>query len=361
MEGREAAMSYTGGPNPPPPPPFFYPIGAFTSQSAIPLHAPPGFRPIFNFPNSQPPPGFVSHGIHMGMVPSPSMQQPNPPPPRPPPPPTAATTVVKEEEKRGRPRKYVPDNPISEIGFSSSLSDPNAPKRARGRPPGSGRKQRLASLGEWINSSAGHAFTPHLITVESGEDIVSKVLCFSKQKPRALCIMSGMGSVSDVTLCQTGSIVPTASFEGDFKILSLGGSYLVDEEGESRSRIGGITVSLPHPDGYLIGGGAVKLIAASLVQVVVCSFTYLSPKAKKTKQENSYREDDNNNNHEETQENKNMDTPNKSEAATESAAEAAQTPPGFSGSGWSEGSGSGNRSSDSRDNNNLTDIDLTRG
>ncbi|CAN8285303.1 unnamed protein product [Cochlearia groenlandica] len=40
-----------------------------------------------------------------------------------------------------------------------------------------------------------------------------------------------------------------------------------------------------------------------------------------------------------------METPNKSEAVTESAAEAAQTPPCFSGSGWSGGSGSGNKSS----------------
>jgi hypothetical protein len=88
------------------------------------------------------------------------------------------------KKKRGRPRKYVPDGQVS-LGLSpmpcvskkskdsSSMSDPNAPKRARGRPPGTGRKQRLANLGEWMNTSAGLAFAPHVISVGSGE-VISK-------------------------------------------------------------------------------------------------------------------------------------------------------------------------------------------
>lgn len=57
-------------------------------------------------------------------------------------------------------------------------------------------------------------------------------------------------------------------FQGRFEILSLGGSYLVNEEGGSRSRNGGMSVSLSGPEGHVIGGGIGMLIAASLVQVL---------------------------------------------------------------------------------------------
>lgn len=161
------------------PPPFYFPRGPFSSQSASAIHAPPGFRPMSN-PNLQQqqqhqfPLGEqrhhqdFSHGIHMGMAAaasssSPTMQQP-PPIPTPPPHHSVAAAAAEEpmmvKKKRGRPRKYVPDNnegcdlelsPMQSLqkpNISSPVSDPNAPKRARGRPPGTGRKQRLANLGQ---------------------------------------------------------------------------------------------------------------------------------------------------------------------------------------------------------------------
>ncbi|XP_012857640.1 PREDICTED: uncharacterized protein LOC105976914 isoform X2 [Erythranthe guttata] len=43
-------------------------------------------------------------------------------------------------------------------------------ERARkGRPPGTWSKQKLAPLGEWMNTSAGLAFTPHVLHVRVGE------------------------------------------------------------------------------------------------------------------------------------------------------------------------------------------------
>jgi hypothetical protein len=41
----------------------------------------------------------------------------------------------------------------------------------------------------------------------------------------------------------------------------------VNEEGGSKSRTGGLSVSLSGPEGHVIGGGIGMLIAASLVQV----------------------------------------------------------------------------------------------
>ncbi|URD85183.1 AT-hook protein 1 [Musa troglodytarum] len=135
------------------------------------------------------------------------------------------------KKKRGRPRKYGPDGsmslaltpPSSALGFSSNpMSDPAA--KHRGRPPGSGKKQQLDALG-----APGIGFTPHIITVKVGE--------------------------------------------GRFDIISLSGSFLLTEEGSTRSRSGGLSVALAGSDGRILGGGvAGMLVAATPVQVVVASF-----------------------------------------------------------------------------------------
>lgn len=150
-----------------------------------------------------------------------------------------------------------------------------------------------------IDSDCSFSLSPLHFTFS--QDIVSKVLSFSQQRPRALCIMSGTGTVSSVTLRQPASTAPSLTFEvsksftqltkkktqnlqnlkilnitqkslccmqGRFEILSLGGSYLVNEEGGSKSRTGGMSVSLSGPEGHVIGGGIGMLIAASLVQVL---------------------------------------------------------------------------------------------
>lgn len=54
-------------------------------------------------------------------------------------------TVTKR--RRGRPRKYEVDG--DRVGRSSSLPE-SLPKRAPGRPQGSGRRQFLASMGEFL-------------------------------------------------------------------------------------------------------------------------------------------------------------------------------------------------------------------
>ncbi|KAL1828383.1 hypothetical protein DCAR_0207588 [Daucus carota subsp. sativus] len=193
------------------------------------------------------------------------------------------------KKKRGRPRKYGPDGANMSLALSPLPSNPSAgdvmqgemEKKNRGRPRGSGRKQRLASLGEWMNSSAGMAFTPHVIHIAQGEDIASKLLAFAQQRPRALCVMSATGSISAVTLRQPLSSDSTLTYEGHFEILCLSGSYLVSDEGGPTNRTGGLSISVCTPDGLVIGGAiGGRLVAASLVQAIVCSFVYDGPKSK---------------------------------------------------------------------------------
>ena len=56
--------------------------------------------------------------------------------------------------------------------------------------------------------------------------------------------------------------------QGHFEILSLTGSFIPSETGGTRSRAGGMSVSLAGPDGRVFGGGLAGLfIAAGPVQV----------------------------------------------------------------------------------------------
>ncbi|KAH7387226.1 hypothetical protein KP509_16G011500 [Ceratopteris richardii] len=205
--------------------------------------------------------------------------------------PYAGSGLESVKKKRGRPRKYglegslaLTVSPIS--AFAPSPSSPSQ-KRGRGRPPGSGKNQQLAALGELMLGSIGAGFTPHAITIATGEDIASRIMSFSQQGPRGICILSANGAISNVTLRQPSISGGIVTYEGRFEILSLSGSFLLTELGGTRSRTGGLSVSLAGPDGRVVGGSiAGVLIAASPVQVIVgsflCNSKKLLPKALKT-------------------------------------------------------------------------------
>ncbi|GAV69823.1 DUF296 domain-containing protein [Cephalotus follicularis] len=192
------------------------------------------------------------------------------------------------KKKRGRPRKYTPDGNIAlglsptpipssasvghggdSVGSAGGTPASETPsKKARGRPPGSGKKQ-LDALG----GVGGVGFTPHVILVKAGEDIASKIMAFSQQGPRTVCILSANGAICNVTLRRPAMSGGTVTYEGRFEIISLSGSFLLSENNGNRSRTGGLSVSLAGSDGRVLGGGvAGMLMAASPVQVIVGSF-----------------------------------------------------------------------------------------
>ncbi|KAG7566212.1 PPC domain [Arabidopsis suecica] len=199
-------------------------------------------------------------------------------------PPSGDTSL---KRKRGRPRKYGQDGSVS-LALSPSISNvsPHSNKRGRGRPPGSGKKQRLSSIGEMMPSSSGMSFTPHVIVVSIGEDIASKVISFSHQGPRAICVLSASGAVSTATLLQPAPSHGTITYEGLFELISLSTSYLNTTDNDYPNRTGSLAVSLASSDGRVIGGGiGGPLIAASQVQVIVGSFIWAIPKGKIKKRE----------------------------------------------------------------------------
>ncbi|KAJ6809117.1 putative AT-hook motif nuclear-localized protein 1 [Iris pallida] len=220
------------------------------------------------------------------------------------------------KKKRGRPRKYAPDGsvvmPLNPTPISSSMPAGEYPaasaaaavaaaalKRSRGRPGPVGKHHQLqqplsiefGSPGEMVACSAGANFTPHIITVAAGDDVTMKIISFSQQGHRAICILSANGVISNVTLRQPDSSGGTLTYEGRFELLSLSGSFMPSESGGTKSRSGGMSVSLASPDGRVVGGGvAGLLVAASPVQVVVGSFLpsyQLEQKTKKPRYEST--------------------------------------------------------------------------
>ncbi|RZR83672.1 hypothetical protein BHM03_00010348, partial [Ensete ventricosum] len=186
-------------------------------------------------------------------------------------PPSAAlaAAVVREEKpaseisgmaaepikKRGRPRKYGPDGcllrPLNPMSISASVP-------AGVRMPRTSRILfsflNCIDAGEMEASSAGTNFTPHVITVASGEVLLSKP------------------QISFNSLWVLLFISEPAVYQGRFELLSLSGSFMPTENGGTGSRSGGLSVSLASPDGRVVGGGvAGLLVAASPVQVTPLS------------------------------------------------------------------------------------------
>ncbi|CAL5025715.1 unnamed protein product [Urochloa decumbens] len=276
-----------------PPPPGMQP-GAANVMHGMPL----AFNPMASPGASSPmrpadvPPG----AMYRPDSGAPGMQQQQQPTPQPHPGSGGGAAVIGGgsggelvKKKRGRPRKYGPDGtvglglkPAAEAGGQSGGggSNSNPDGKRRGRPPGSGKKKQLDALG-----SSGTSFTPHIITVKPNEDVASKIMAFSQQGPRTTCIISANGALCTATLRQPATSGGIVTYEGHFDILSLSGSFLLAEDGDTRSRTGGLSVALAGSDGRIVGGCvAGMLMAATPVQVVVGSFIAEGKKAKEEQQ-----------------------------------------------------------------------------
>ncbi|GJY21239.1 AT-hook motif nuclear-localized protein 6-like protein [Tanacetum coccineum] len=189
------------------------------------------------------------------------------------------------KKKRGRPRKSdLERNPrvtLSPMPISASIpisGDYTGWKEGSGKLISSVRKQKLEfSTPDAVVNRAGYLFganfTPHVLTVKSGEDVNMKIMSFGQRGQKSICVLAANGAISNVTLRQLNSSGGTLTYEGRFDILSLSGSFTLNENGGPKGMSGGMTVSLAGPDGRVLGGGlAGMLLAAGSVQVILGSF-----------------------------------------------------------------------------------------
>ncbi|KAH7561174.1 hypothetical protein JRO89_XS10G0184700 [Xanthoceras sorbifolium] len=126
------------------------------------------------------------------------------------------STVLKRE--RGDiPRKVNNDHDADmesspTINIARVSSENSSTKRCRRQPKGSGKLQNMASLGGYFAETARGNLTPHLVTVPIGEDLAGKILSFSRNSSKALCVLSATGTVSSVVLCQSGYVANGLKF-----------------------------------------------------------------------------------------------------------------------------------------------------
>lgn len=168
----------------------------------------------------------------------------------------------------------------AEIG-SSSLE---ISKKPRGRPPGSKNKPKPPIV---ITKDSDFAMKPVILEISAGSDVVESVVQFARRRHVGVTVLSGSGSVSNVTLRHPSSHAPALSLHGPFSLLSLTGSFLgcsATTTSSSKqlssspppSSSSSFGICLAGAQGQVFGGivGG-KVIAASLVVVVVA--TYQNP------------------------------------------------------------------------------------
>ncbi|KAL9231202.1 hypothetical protein vseg_006458 [Gypsophila vaccaria] len=144
-------------------------------------------------------------------------------------------------------------------------------RRPRGRPPGSKNKPKPPVI---ITRESANTLRAHILEVGSGCDIFECVANYARRRQRGICVLSGTGTVTNVTLRQPGGGAggsAVVTLHGRFEILSLSGSFLPPPAPPGATSL---TVFLAGGQGQVVGGNVVgELIAAGPVIVIAASFT----------------------------------------------------------------------------------------
>ncbi|XP_068646342.1 AT-hook motif nuclear-localized protein 20-like, partial [Aristolochia californica] len=140
-------------------------------------------------------------------------------------------------------------------------------RRPRGRPPGSKNRPKPPIF---VTRDSPNALRSHVMEVASGADVAECVAQFARRRQRGVCVLSGTGSVSNVTLRQPAAPGAVVALHGRFEILSLTGSFL---PGPAPPGSTGLTLYLAGGQGQVVGGSVVgTLVAAGPVMVVAATF-----------------------------------------------------------------------------------------
>lgn len=149
----------------------------------------------------------------------------------------------------------------------SSVAEGETIRRPRGRPAGSKNKPKPPII---VTRDSANALRAHAMEVSSGCDVSQSLANFARRKQRGICILSGSGCVTNVTLRQPASSGAIVTLHGRFEILSLLGSILPPP---APPGITGLTIYLAGAQGQVVGGGVVgALIASGPVVIMAASF-----------------------------------------------------------------------------------------
>ncbi|CAN4123132.1 unnamed protein product [Withania somnifera] len=144
----------------------------------------------------------------------------------------------------------------SDAGASSGGGAPGTPnRRPRGRPPGSKNKPKPPVI---VTRDTPNALRSHVLEVSNDADIMESISNYARRRGRGVCILSGSGTVANVSIRQpAGSVV---TLHGRFEILSLSGTVLPPPAPPGSS---GISIFLSGGQGQVVGGSVVGPLKAS--------------------------------------------------------------------------------------------------
>ncbi|RYR78422.1 hypothetical protein Ahy_A01g003223 isoform B [Arachis hypogaea] len=141
-------------------------------------------------------------------------------------------------------------------------------RRSRGRPRGSKNKPKPPVV---ITRESSNTHNAHILEVASGSDVFDSVATYAGLRQRGICILSGNGTVTNVTIQDPAAPGSVVTLHGRFEILSLSGSFLPPPAPPGATSL---SIYLASGKGQVIGGKvAGKLIAAGPVMVIASSFT----------------------------------------------------------------------------------------
>lgn len=141
-------------------------------------------------------------------------------------------------------------------------------RRPRGRPAGSKNKPKPPII---ITRDSANALRTHVMEIADGCDLMESVATFARRRQRGVCILSGNGTVTNVTLRQPASPGAVITLHGRFEILSLAGSFLPPPAPPAAT---GLTIYLAGGQGQVVGGSVVgALLASGPVVVMAASFS----------------------------------------------------------------------------------------
>lgn len=153
-------------------------------------------------------------------------------------------------------------------GDGPAEGETSANRRPRGRPAGSKNKPKPPII---ITRDSANALRTHVMEVSEGCDVMDSIASFARSRQRGVCVMSGTGNVTNVTLRQPASPGAVVTLHGRFEILSLAGSFLPPPAPPAAT---GLTVYLAGGQGQVVGGSVVgQLLAAGPVLVMAASFS----------------------------------------------------------------------------------------
>ncbi|XP_050223714.1 AT-hook motif nuclear-localized protein 28 [Mercurialis annua] len=195
----------------------------------------------------------------------------------PPPLPFSAHFQLSRDSEDDDTRSTGAANPVTPITAAKLNEPPNSTdsgtievvRRPRGRPPGSKNRPKPPVI---ITRDTEPAMSPYILEVPGGCDVVEAISRFCRRKNIGICVLTGSGTVANVTLRQP-STTPgsTITFHGRFDILSISATFM--PQTVSYPVPNTFTLSLAGPQGQIVGGlVAGSLVAAGTVYIIAATF-----------------------------------------------------------------------------------------